>query len=393
MSDNASYNWVNIIFVVGMPFVALIGLAIVIPVYGFSWLDVGVFVLLYSWGGLSITAGYHRMFSHRAYEAHWTYRLFHLLGGSLAFEGSALQWSADHRVHHSDVDLETDPYAITKGFFFAHMGWLFTHRWSGDVEGCHDLEKDPLVMWQHRNFLWTAIALAFVLPFLLGLPFGDGLLGRAIPFLVWGGAVKTVALHHSTWLINSAAHVWGKQPYGTQDTSRDSWWLAYLTFGEGYHNFHHTFQADYRNGLRWWQVDPTKWWIAFWSWFGLTSKLRRTAPAAIERNKLDVQQARLNAQFESRGGAAAESLKERLAEGRARLDEAVKSLAEARRKYRRERQAIRKARSDAWKADWKQLKAQWSERIRAAREELGAQRSAYMSLVRGLTNETATATA
>ena len=387
MTKDAPINWTNTLFILLTPLGALIGALLIIPRYGVHWSDLLVFLVASSWAGLSITAGYHRLFSHRAYEAHWSYRLFHLLGGASAFEGSALNWSSEHRAHHAEVDTEADPYAITKGFFFAHMGWLFHHRWP-DVDRVHrDLRDDPLIMWQHRNFVWLAISLAFVLPLLIGLPFG-----RALPFLLWGGLIRVVTLHHSTWLINSAAHVWGKQPYGTQDTSRDSWWLAYFTLGEGYHNFHHAFQADYRNGLRWWQVDPTKWWIMACSWVGLTGSLRRTAPAAIERSKLNAQRECLHGRFDAHAEHA-ESWKERLAEGRARLDEALHAWADAHRRYRRERKEARQARTEAWREEWKQAKAALVERIQAAREELGAQRAAYVMLVRGLRRETRTSAA
>jgi stearoyl-CoA desaturase (delta-9 desaturase) len=141
-------------------------------------------------------------------------------------------------------------------------------------------------MWQHRNIFTIGVISGLLLPGLIGYYFA-GIAG-AIGCFVWAGLVRTVCVHHGTFLINSAAHIWGTQPYSKDNSSRDSFWLAFLTFGEGYHNFHHSFQADYRNGYKWYHVDPSKWWINFFKYIGLKSNLKRAPDHSIEVARLDM---------------------------------------------------------------------------------------------------------
>ena len=141
-------------------------------------------------------------------------------------------------------------------------------------------------MWQHRNIFLIGAISGFLLPTFIGWLLG-GIAG-AIGCFVWGGLARVVFVHHGTFLINSAAHIWGTQPYSEENSSRDSFWLAFLTFGEGYHNFHHTFQADYRNGHKWYHVDPSKWWIKSFNIIGLKSNLKSTPKHSIEVAKLNM---------------------------------------------------------------------------------------------------------
>ncbi|MBB1314488.1 MULTISPECIES: acyl-CoA desaturase [Aliivibrio] len=239
-------------------------------------------LLTFSFCNLSITAGYHRLWSHKAYNAHPALRFIFALGGAFALQNSALHWSSDHRIHHRHVDdNDKDPYSAKRGFWFSHIGWMLRHYKPAkfdDYSNCRDLQKDKIVMWQHNHYVPLALVMNLGVPLLLGVIYGD-ILGM----LLMIGAVRLVLNHHTTFFINSLAHIWGSQPYTEKNTARDNGILAVLTFGEGYHNYHHIFENDYRNGIYWWQYDPTKWLIKSCSWLGLTSKLRISPQAKVEK--------------------------------------------------------------------------------------------------------------
>jgi stearoyl-CoA desaturase (delta-9 desaturase) len=201
-----------------------------------------------------------------------------------------MNWCADHRRHHRHVDdVERDPYAAPKGFWFSHLGWMLREyrRTTEDFSNVRDLQRDPVVMWQERHYLVLVLVMNLGLPALLGWLNGD-LLGMVL----MAGLLRLVVVHHFTFFINSLAHMWGKRPYSDQTTARDNPWVAFLTFGEGYHNYHHSFQWDYRNGIRWWHFDPTKWMIRGLSAVRLTHGLKRCSEAKIERAKAEQQLAR-----------------------------------------------------------------------------------------------------
>jgi len=249
-----------------------------------AWITCLVF--LYA-SGLSITAGYHRLWSHRAYKAHWSVRVFFMLFGAQALQNSIVIWASMHRVHHREVDDEEhDPYSIRRGLWFSHMGWMLHDYPSAALElsNAKDLEKDPIVMFQDKHYLGIALFMNIALPLLVGACFGD-----AWGTLMLAGLLRLVLNHHFTFFINSLAHYWGRRPYTIENTARDNDFLAFFTYGEGYHNFHHLFQWDYRNGVRWWQWDPTKWLIGTLSAVGLTSDLRRTPEFQIQRARLQRQ--------------------------------------------------------------------------------------------------------
>ncbi|HET8761258.1 MAG TPA: fatty acid desaturase, partial [Nitrospiria bacterium] len=251
---------------------------------GFSWPILGLFAFYMAATGLSITGGYHRLFSHQSYQTTAPVRAFYLIFGAAACQNSALKWSSDHRYHHLYVDQDRDPYNIGRGFFWAHIGWIFFKRSAYDFSNVQDLKKDPLVVWQNRYYVPLAIGVGGVLPLLFGWAVGDWWGG----FLLIGVA-RTVIVHHSTFLINSLCHYLGRQPYSTKDSSRDSGLVALLTYGEGYHNFHHHFQYDYRNGIRWFDWDPTKWLINTLAAVGWADRLRTAKDAHIFQARLEVQ--------------------------------------------------------------------------------------------------------
>ena len=230
--------------------------------------------------GLSITLGYHRLFAHKAFEARWPVRLLTLLFGAAAFENAALAWVSDHRRHHKHVDGAEDPYDITQGFWYAHMGWiLFKLDPEPPLDNVADLRKDRLVMFQKNFYLPLAILIGFVIPMGLGY-WHAGWVGALGAFLLAGVARVTV-VEHMTFFINSLCHTVGSRPYSDRCSARDSWLMALFTFGEGYHNYHHEFQHDYRNGVKWWQWDPTKWSIWTLEKLRLVTGLRRVSEEKI----------------------------------------------------------------------------------------------------------------
>ncbi|MAM88819.1 acyl-CoA desaturase [Allohahella sp. A8] len=260
-----------------------------------AWVAAG---LLWMATGMAITAGYHRLWAHKAYKAHpiakWALAIF----GGMALQNSILIWATGHRSHHRHVDhKDKDPYSAERGFWFSHMGWMIRKYPSSDLDyhGMPDLVSDPVVMTQHRHYLWFALVPNFVIPMGLGLAFGD-----FWGFVLIAGFLRIVVSHHATFFINSLAHMWGRQPYTTENSARDNDLLALFTWGEGYHNYHHIFQYDYRNGIRWWQFDPTKWSIWGMSKLGLTSDLKRVPEIKIEQARVNRELERMNEALQAR---------------------------------------------------------------------------------------------
>lgn len=278
---------INTVIFAGFPVLALL----LVPLWGFTQ---GYSAALWAWAvlflylnGLSITGGYHRLWSHKAYEAHWSVRLFFALWGAGALQNSILIWASDHRRHHRHVDdNELDPYSAGRGLWFSHMGWMLREYRTNveDFSNAQDLMRDPIVMWQHKHYVALTTFMNLGLPLLLGLAMGD-----VIGALLLVGLLRLVVNHHVTFFINSLAHFWGRRPYTDENSARDNGFLALLTYGEGYHNYHHIFQTDYRNGIRWYQWDPTKWMIAGLEKLGLTRNLKRVPNFRIQRALLDMQ--------------------------------------------------------------------------------------------------------
>jgi stearoyl-CoA desaturase (delta-9 desaturase) len=267
-------NWTTSSFLIGTLVLTLTAVPWYLWHFGLDYFHVALFFLLLAATGFSISIGYHRLFSHITFQASWPVRLFTLIFGAASFENSALMWASEHREHHKHVDHDDDPYSISKGFFYAHIGWLiFKLNNEQTYDNVPDLLKDRLVRWQHRYVQVIAVIVSFVLPSVAG-AWWDGWRGALGAFLI-AGVARVVVLQHCTFLINSACHVFGKQPYSTRCSARDSWVLAIFTMGEGYHNYHHEFQHDYRNGVKPWNIDPTKWIIWMLSKIGLTRNLRR----------------------------------------------------------------------------------------------------------------------
>lgn len=331
-------KWGNVLFLVATPLLAAAGIVVYLRSAGFHWPDAAIFFLMYVCTGMAITAGYHRHYSHRSYEAGLPLRMFYLLFGAAAFQNSLLRWGRDHRIHHMKVDRDEDPYNIRKGFWHAHILWIF--RYSAhdeDFRTVPDLLADPWVRWQDRWYLPIGALVGFALPAGLG-----WLFGRPAAGLLWGGLVRVVVVHHMTFFINSLAHMVGKQPYSLDYSARDSWWLAFFTYGEGYHNFHHRFAADYRNGLRWYHWDPTKWWIGAMSWVGLAGRLTRFREEHILKARIETDIERVKRRISGAPARLALRLERRLQAAREQLETAAARWEQARAAY----QVMRAARQD-----------------------------------------------
>ena len=282
--EKAPINWA-VTAVLGLTFLAAIT---VVPwygiVYGYSawaWAFFGIFLVL---NGIGIGSGYHRLWSHRTYEAHPALKWVLAVMGGMSIQNSIIIWSARHRIHHRDVDdNDKDPYSIGRGFWFAHIGWMLRDYPSGaiDYSVVRDLEKDPVAAWQHRWY-WTLVwTTNLALPLFLGWLTGD-----VIGMFLLVGVARLVVSHHFTFFINSLAHMWGKQPYTDENTARDQHFLALITYGEGYHNYHHLFQSDYRCGIRWWHLDINKWFISTCALLGLVKNRKRAPQFKVLRARL-----------------------------------------------------------------------------------------------------------
>ena len=275
--------------------------AIGVPWYaltrGFEWTAVAGFFVFAGLTGISITAGYHRLWAHNAYRARLPLRLIFALFGAATVQNSILTWVAGHRRHHRHVDdVDQDPYSARRGLWFSHIGWMM-REWPSGVEeykNVEDLKRDPLVMWQHNHYVPITLVMNFAPPLLVGWLTGDYLAN-----LLLMGVARLVFTHHTTFFINSLAHFWGRRPYTEENTARDNDLLAFFTYGEGYHNYHHKFQRDYRNGVKWWQFDPTKWLIWTASWFGLTHNLHRVDSYRIREAEITMRLQRASEHVEA----------------------------------------------------------------------------------------------
>jgi stearoyl-CoA desaturase (Delta-9 desaturase) len=366
-------DWVNSLFLILTPLVAFTGTAWYTWHYGVTKLDFFNFFFMFWATGLSITGGYHRFYSHRTYQCSKPLQLFYLLFGAAAVENSVINWCSDHRYHHRFVDTDEDPYNILKGGLYAHMGWILfkdTRNKETRFDNIPDLMKDPLVRWQDKYYLPIVLIFSFALPTYIGL-----LGGRPLGGLLWGGLMRVVVVHHMTFFINSLAHLYGTRPYSITDTARDNWLLGPFTFGEGYHNFHHKFQADYRNGVKWYAFDPGKWWLWAMKWIGQAWSLKRTPEPLILKAALEVQMRHVESKLASVGAPQRlwELAQSRMALGRARLEKAMVEYQLAAIEYRHQK--------DKWSAD---ARAQFYAKLEEYRSEFEEARKRWQFMVSSL---------
>jgi stearoyl-CoA desaturase (delta-9 desaturase) len=270
MLKSRQINWGPAIFLILYQVLLLVSLPFYFYYYTPQLGTVIVSIALLYITGLSITAGYHRYFAHRSYRAKPIVEYLLLFFGTMTIQGSILRWSFDHRMHHAHVDTDQDPYSIKKGFWYAHFLWILDKPKTINPKIVSGLLKNKAIAFQHRYYELLMILVNLLVFLSVGWLFDDYM---GALFLACG--LRIFALHHFTWFINSLAHTWGNKPFCQEQSAVDNYIISLLTFGEGYHNYHHTFANDYRNGVRWYHYDPTKWLIWLLSKCKLTYALRK----------------------------------------------------------------------------------------------------------------------
>tara|TARA_B100001540_G_scaffold317664_1_gene351979 strand:- start:5727 stop:6899 length:1173 start_codon:yes stop_codon:yes gene_type:complete len=364
----------NASFLCGTPILAIIGVYWYTVNFGISFFEIGILFFMYVVSGISITAGYHRLFSHRSYSASWPLRLFYAIFGAAAFQNSVIKWCSDHRRHHLKTDTEEDPYSIVRGFFWAHMGWVMISEDEEKIEHVKDLQEDPILAWQDKHIFKIGGFAGIIFPGLIGMLLIGGLTGFFGGF-IWGGLVRLVMVHHGTFLINSGAHYWGKQNYSTKNTSRDSPILSLLTFGEGYHNFHHTFQTDYRNGHKWYHWDPTKWWIRIFSFIKITKNLHKVPSWSIEN-------ARMKTSYEHKENNLNLKIKEDYNQRLKNCTRQIRNLLKDLKKKRIEYKDAKKNRKMLIKETWRQNRITMKLKIKEVKSNIAIVRLEFKKLIK-----------
>jgi stearoyl-CoA desaturase (delta-9 desaturase) len=258
-----AFNWTNALF-----FGAVHALALLAPWF-FSWPALAVAIFLHwLFGSVGICLGYHRLLTHRSFQVPKALEYAIAIVGALALQGGPIFWVAGHRMHHLHTeDVDKDPYSARRGFWWSHMLWLFHKNpkfFSSESyrQFAPDLDRQPFYRWLDRYHLLLQIPLGVVLYFSGGWS-----------FVFYGLVVRTVLLWHSTWLINSATHMFGYRTHDCEDNSRNLWWAAILTYGEGWHNNHHAYPNVAKAGWKWWEVDTTWWVILFLDKLGLARRI------------------------------------------------------------------------------------------------------------------------
>ncbi len=255
---------ITMLIITIVPLVGVVTAMVQLWGWGLSGVDLGLFLGLYVLTGLGITVGYHRLFTHKSFAAPTPVRVFWAVAGSLAIQGSVIEWVATHRRHHAFSDEFGDPHSphldaadgvkgVLRGLYHAHLGWMFKTDATLAETWAPDLLREDAIVKVNRAFPRLIIA-SFVLPAILGGLISMSVWG-AVTGLVWGGLVRIFLLHHVTWAINSICHFYGTRPFECRDEARNNPIMALLAFGEGWHNAHHAFPASARHGLRWWEVD------------------------------------------------------------------------------------------------------------------------------------------
>ncbi len=374
MSFLKKIQWLTLPFFSLSLLMSAVGLAVYIPLYGVHPLEPIVCAAYVFIVAMVVSGGYHRYFAHKAFECHPLLKIFYLIMGCAAYQQSALVWASDHRFHHRYVDTEKDPYNIQKGFWWAHIGWVLAkdpESRSTLLQNVPDLAKDKWVRWQHKYWLWISIPLALGIPLLIGI-----LIGRPVGMLLWAGLLRIVITHHTTFTINSVAHYFGTQPYSNENSARDVWWLGPILCGENYHNYHHSFQGDYRNGIRWYHWDPTKWALWLLSNTPLVKRLHRAPSHSVLKARLEMDLKRLETRLKPAPTEFWAPLHQHLLGMRQALEEAADCYAKAKKNYlefknnlairsRDSLQAAKQNLKDKEKAFQASL-SQWRESIRAA---------------------------
>ncbi|TXT06018.1 hypothetical protein VHUM_03779 [Vanrija humicola] len=278
--SNLLFNiqWISFLALTIPPALSFYGLATTpVQLKTFIWSFVYYFIT-----GLGITAGYHRLWAHRSYNASKPLQVTLALAGAGAVQGSIRWWARGHRAHHRYTDTKLDPYSAHEGFWWAHIGWMLVKpRGNIGFADISDLSKSPVVRWQHSNYVALMVFMGLAFPTTVaGLGWGDWRGG-----FFFAGAARLVFVHHSTFCVNSLAHWLGETPFDNKHTPKDHFITALVTVGEGYHNFHHQFPMDFRNAIKWYQYDPTKWFIWAMSKLGFASHLKKFPENEIKKGQ------------------------------------------------------------------------------------------------------------
>ncbi len=266
------WHWANIWSMVIMHGTAMLA---VLPIF-FHWSGLVVMIVsFYLVGGIGVCLGYHRLLTHKSFQTTRFMNRALCTLGTMSMQGGPLQWIGTHRIHHSDSDGPHDPHSPEHGFTWSHILWCFYRHTDGHdpLDFTKDLQRDPYIAWLDTWFFVPQLILSAILFCLGWLALGSWTGGAC--WVVWGVAVRTVVLYHVTWFVNSAAHTWGYRNFTTTDGSRNNWWVALLSFGEGWHNNHHAQQRSAAHGMKWWEIDMTWWAIVVLEKIGLAKKVVR----------------------------------------------------------------------------------------------------------------------
>ncbi len=260
-------------------FITAMHVGAVVAVWHTTWPAVAVCLLLHAFfGALGICVGYHRLLTHRSFKCPKAVEYALALLGSLSIEGGPIDWVAHHRQHHQFPDQPGDPHSAREGFWWSHILWMFwtptEENWQQITERYSpDLLQVPFYRFLDHMYVWLSILLGAFL-YLLG----------GWPFLLWGMCVRLVFTYHTTWLVNSASHTFGYKTYPINDCSTNCWWVALVSYGEGWHNNHHAFPTSARHGLRSWEIDPAYGFIRLLKAVGLAWDLRFPPPEKLNLN-------------------------------------------------------------------------------------------------------------
>jgi stearoyl-CoA desaturase (delta-9 desaturase) len=262
-NEKSSINWSTTIFLL------LFHAGAIAALFMWSWKAFALTVFLW-WvaGSLGVGMGFHRLLTHRGYKVPKPVEHFLTLCGTLAMEGGPIYWVVTHRIHHAYTEAPGDPHTPRDGAWWAHIGWMLkgtAQQYSPEVQARYapDLLKDPVHVWINRLW-WLPLVILGVVLFAVG----------GWPFLMWGVFFRVTFNLHATWLVNSATHMWGTRRFETTDDSTNSWWVALLTFGEGWHNNHHAHPTAARHGLAWYEIDLNWWGIRALQLLGLAKGIK-----------------------------------------------------------------------------------------------------------------------
>jgi fatty-acid desaturase len=263
--QNEAVNWITVAF-----FVVFHAIALLAP-WCFSWSALGVAILLHwLFGSIGICLGYHRLLSHRSFRVPDWLEMVLITVGAAAMQGGPIFWVGGHRKHHAFTeDPNRDPYSARRGFWWSHMLWILKPQedafaYSQYSRYAPDLAKNAYYRWLDRYFLVLQVPLAIALYALGGWS-----------FVIYGIFVRAVLLWHSTWFVNSATHCWGYRNFDADDNARNLWWVSLVTYGEGWHNNHHTYPRSAQTGWHWWEIDITWHTIQLMQRLGLATKVKR----------------------------------------------------------------------------------------------------------------------